>query len=108
MWALEPIWTFWRRGISAENGKSVSEFGITVRSVFVLGKTNPKLFGFHLVFLGTFAILRNGLLTFVASFFLQEQEKSGIYNYVQDLPQSLCRADQSQFKIKMPGTHTVH
>ena len=24
------------------------------------------------------------------------------------VPQSLCRADQSQLKIKIPETHTVH
>ena len=40
---------------------------------------------------------------------LQEHEKSGIYkNYVQDLPQSIRRADKSKLKIKIPGTHTVH
>jgi hypothetical protein len=27
---------------------------------------------------------------------------------VQDLSQSLCRADQSQLKIKIPGTRMVH
>jgi len=40
---------------------------------------------------------------------LQEHEKKwNIQNYVQNLPQSLCRADQSQLKIKIPVTHTVH
>ena len=35
-------------------------------------------------------------------------KKWNIQNYVQNPPQSLCWADQSQLKIKIPGTHTVH
>ena len=34
--------------------------------------------------------------------------KWNIQNYVQVLPRSLCRADKSKLKIKIPGTHTVH
>jgi hypothetical protein len=46
-WAIEPVWTFQRRGISAENWKSVSEFGITVRSVLVrFRKNEPKVVWF--------------------------------------------------------------
>ena len=40
---------------------------------------------------------------------LQEHEKKwNIQNYVQDLPQNFCRADNSKLKINIPGTHTVH
>ena len=66
-WALEPVWTVWRRGISAENWRSLPEVGITVRLVFVLGKTNPKLFGFHLVFLDAFAKLRKATFSVIMS-----------------------------------------
>jgi len=49
------------------------------------------------------------LIKTIAPTLLQEHEKSGIYkNYVQELPQSLCWADQSKLRIKIPGTHTVH
>jgi hypothetical protein len=57
----------WRRGIAVENWKRVPEVEVTVRLVFVLGKTNPKLFGFHLVFLGAFAILRKVAFEVVTS-----------------------------------------
>ena len=33
------------------------------------------------------------------------KKKWNIQNYVQDLPQSVYRADKSKFKIKIPGTH---
>ena len=36
------------------------------------------------------------------------RKKWNIQNYVKDLLQSLCRADNSKLKIKIPGTHTVH
>ena len=36
------------------------------------------------------------------------RKKWNIQNYEQDLPQSLCGADKSKLKIKIPGTHTVH
>jgi len=35
-------------------------------------------------------------------------KKWNIQNYVQGLPQSLCRADKSELKIKIPRTHTLH